>query len=298
MGSLARRSGQPPRRAVRGARGRAGRRAGRVVSGGVARCAREAGAGRAHAGAARAMAGDVRGWRVCAAARTRPARASCGGVRALQRRGHRGGGRDAARGSVAWRSAGIAARGFPRNGAIRRSCCRAISTGRGWTGWRRGMRSTWRDAFCRSTAAWRPCLSRCSSPRIRPSRVGDVEPRASLRCTHCTTDNPSAVNAGRRSPDASSCCITIRCCSTSAKTSSRSIWSCSGARCTASSVANSCAVSMLVPRWRLREMRAGEQQCMQGPCRVAWRRRYPPPARGAMWHHTAARARCKVFNGV
>ena len=47
MGSLARRSGQPPRRAVRGARGRAGRRAGRVVSGGVARCAREAGAGRA-----------------------------------------------------------------------------------------------------------------------------------------------------------------------------------------------------------------------------------------------------------
>ena len=169
----------------------------------------------------------------------------------------------------------------PRNGAIRRSCCRAISTGRGWTGWRRGMRSTWRDAFCRSTAAWRPCLSRCSSPRIRPSRVGDVGSRASLRCTHCTTDNPSAVNAGRRSPDASSCCITIRCCSTSAKTSSRSIWSCSGARCTRSSVANSCAVSMLVPRWRLREMRAGEQQCMQGPCRVAWRRRYPGRLRAA-----------------
>ena len=48
-----------------------------------------------------------------------------------------------------------------------------------------------------------------------------------------------------------------------------------------SSVANSCAVSMLVPRWRLREMRAGEQQCMQGPCRVAWRRRYPGRLRAA-----------------
>ena len=256
MGSLARRSGQPPRRAVRGARGRAGRRAGRVVSGGVARCAREAGAGRACWRCARdgrrrsrmarmcrcayAARSGVMRWRSRAAA-TRP-------PWWWSRRGSRVGCLAKRRNCRAW----------ARNGAIRRSCCRAISTGRGWTGWRRGMRSTWRDAFA---ARPLPGVLACRGARRRASaRHASVTSARARRCAARTaTDNPSAVNAGRRSPDASSCCITIRCCSTSAKTSSRSIWSCSGARCR-SSVANSCAVSMLVPRWRLREMRAGEQQ--------------------------------------
>ena len=128
-----------------------------------------------------------------------------------------------------------------------------------------------------------------------PSRVGDVGSRASLRCTlH------DRQPVGRQRGPALARRVVVLHHDQVLFDQREDILAVDLEllRCAMREQRGSCAVSMLVPRWRLREMRAGEQHACRDHAGLRGAVVIGPPARGAMWHHTAARARCKVFNGV